>query len=60
MCICACMYAYKLACILCVCTFLAGWTVMGSLGAVIAVLAGVVIAILLTIIYVQWTRYIAN
>ena len=33
---------------------------MGSLVAVIAVLAGVVIAVLLIVIYVQWKRYTAN
>ena len=35
---------------------LAGWIVMGSLAAIVAVLAGIVITILLIVIYVLWKR----
>ena len=35
---------------------LAGWIVMGSLVAIVAVLAGIVITILLIVIYVLWKR----
>ena len=36
---------------------LAGWTVMGSLVAIVAVLAGIVITILLIVIHMLWKRY---
>ena len=53
MCDCVCVYVY--AC-MCAYNFLVGWIVMGSLVAILAVLAATTIIILLIVIYVLWKR----